>query len=103
MSLNSLASVQLNTFLKTGAFAGGGYKRFSGTQGAPNNEFVYLDRTKAQPGKVAKAEAQKEYWMWALAILAVLLAGETFLGQRFGHYSGGGRADGAKQETAVER
>ncbi len=55
-------------------------------------EFVYLDRTAAHPGGVVKVKPQKEYWTWALAILAMVLAAETFLGQRFGHYGEPGRS-----------
>jgi len=51
-----------------------------------SEEFVYADRTTAHPGRVRKAEAHKEYWTWVLAALAILLAAETFLAQRFGHY-----------------
>jgi hypothetical protein len=57
-----------------------------------SEEFVYMDRTSAHPGRVAEAEPHKEYWMWALAIMAVLLAAETFLGQRFGHYAAQGKS-----------
>jgi len=68
-----------------------------------SEEFVYLDRTSPQAGKVARAEAQREYWTWALVILAALMAAETFLGQRFGHYAGGGKPDTTRRETAGER
>jgi hypothetical protein len=57
-----------------------------------SEEFLYIDRTAAHPGSVAKAQPQKEYWTWALAILALVLAAETFLGQRFGHYMAPGRS-----------
>jgi len=52
-----------------------------------SEDFEYMDRTAAHPGRVEKPEVHKEYWTWALAILALLLAAETFLGQRFGHYA----------------
>ncbi|MGB2822984.1 MAG: BatA domain-containing protein [Phycisphaerae bacterium] len=52
-----------------------------------SEQFVYVDRTAARPHRVEKPEVHKEYWTWALALLALLLAAETFLGQRFGHYA----------------
>jgi hypothetical protein len=57
-----------------------------------SEKFVYQDRTAAQATQADTAESQKEYWTWALAILALLLAAETFLGQRFGHYAPSGKA-----------
>ena len=56
-----------------------------------SEDFVYMNRTARHPGRVEKPEVHKEYWTWALAILALLLAVETFLGQRFGHYSASGK------------
>jgi len=64
-----------------------------------SEEFTYVDRTADHPGKVARAGPQKEYWTWALAILAALLAAETFLGQRFGHYPGGGKPSATTETT----
>ena len=57
-----------------------------------SEKFVYQDRTATQAAQADTAESQKEYWTWALAILALLLAAETFLGQRFGHYAPPGKA-----------
>jgi len=68
-----------------------------------SEEFVYLDRTAAATGQVAQAQTQKEYWTWALAILAALLAVETFLAQRFGHYPGGGKGTAGQQQATVPR
>jgi hypothetical protein len=50
---------------------------------------TYIDKQASEAAQVAKADAQKEYWMWALALLAALLAMETYLAQRFGHWPGG--------------
>jgi hypothetical protein len=52
-----------------------------------SQEFRYKDRAKESGTSVVKAEIDKEYWMWGLAALAMLLALETFLAQKFGHYS----------------
>ncbi len=52
-----------------------------------SNEYTYIDRTSKEVGAVTEMDAGKDYWMWALGVLAVMLALETFLGQRFGHYS----------------
>jgi anti-sigma-K factor RskA len=49
---------------------------------------TYIDKQASEAAQVAKADAQKEYWMWALALLAALLAMETYLAQRFGHWPG---------------
>jgi len=49
-------------------------------------QFEYFDRTESGTSDAVDVEQKQEYWTWALAILAVLLAAETFLGQRFGHY-----------------
>ena len=51
-----------------------------------SEEFTYVDRTASRPDEVETAGMSKEYWTLALAVLALLLAAETFLGQRFGHY-----------------
>ncbi len=56
-----------------------------------SEEFTYMDRTAARPGRVEKPQVHKEYWTWALGILALLLAVETFLAQRFGHYAPTGK------------
>lgn len=50
---------------------------------------TYVDRQAADTAQVADRAPQKEYWMWALAALAVLMALETYFAQRFGHWPGG--------------
>jgi len=52
---------------------------------------TYVDRQAAEAPEIADAASQKEYWMWALAVLAALMALETYLAQRFGHWPGGKR------------
>ena len=37
--------------------------------------------------KIAGRSDENEYWLWAIAAVLVLLAAETLLAQRFGHYS----------------
>jgi hypothetical protein len=59
---------------------------------------TYIDKQASEAAQVAKADAQKEYWMWALALLAALLAMETYLAQRFGHWPGG-----KKEEDLAQR
>ncbi len=49
-------------------------------------DFVYVHRAVEAAG-VTQAPPRKEYWMWALLAMLTLLALETFLAQRFGHYS----------------
>lgn len=50
-------------------------------------EFIYVDRTSPTAATQVQSQADKEYWMWAIAAMLALLAAETFLGQRFGHYA----------------
>ncbi len=50
---------------------------------------TYFDRQAADAAQIADVNSQKEYWMWALAVLVVLMALETYLAQRFGHWPGG--------------
>lgn len=50
--------------------------------------------------QVAGVGGPKEYWVWALALLAGLLALETFLAQRFGHWPAGGQG---RQQDATQR
>jgi len=61
---------------------------------------TYIDKQASEAAQVAKADAQKEYWMWALALLAALLAMETYLAQRFGHWPGGKKE---KEEDLAQR
>ncbi|MFP4052927.1 MAG: BatA domain-containing protein [Phycisphaerae bacterium] len=50
-------------------------------------DFQYKDRAEQSGTSIVTAEIDKEYWMWALAAAALLLGLETWLGQKFGHYS----------------
>jgi hypothetical protein len=61
---------------------------------------TYVDKQAPEAAQVAKADDRKEYWMWALALLAVLLAAETYLAQRFGHWPGGKKE---KEEDLAQR
>lgn len=50
-------------------------------------DFVYIDKSSSTSSAPASSAPEKEYWMWALAAMLVLMAAETFLGQKFGHYA----------------
>lgn len=50
-------------------------------------EFQYVSRRRAGSAGSIRSEARKEYWIWALAALLAMLAVETYLARRFGHYS----------------
>jgi len=66
-----------------------------------NDRVIYVDRRSTDASQVARADSGKEYWMWALGALVILLAAETFLGQRFGHWPGGkGTKDDVARNTA---
>ena len=64
----------------------GGESAITGAMGG--DRLTYIDRRAAETAQVAEIENRKEYWTWALALLAALLATETLLGQRFGHWPG---------------
>jgi len=52
-----------------------------------SQEFIYKDRSAAgSAADVSQTTDKREYWLWAMGALLALLAIETFLGQRFGHY-----------------
>jgi len=51
-----------------------------------SEDFQYV-RGLAPAAADTSAKNPKEYWKWLLAATIVLLAVETFLGQRFGHYA----------------
>lgn len=53
-----------------------------------SNRFTYVRRAADQPVGQVHRNPEKEYWTYALAAMLILLAAETFLAQRFGHYSG---------------
>ncbi len=52
-----------------------------------SDRFTYIRRAADRRMGEVQAKPEKEYWMYAIAALLVLLAAETFLAQRFGHYS----------------
>lgn len=49
--------------------------------------FAYESHSGEQVVEVAGKSDENEYWLWAIAAVLVLLAAETLLAQRFGHYS----------------
>lgn len=52
-----------------------------------DGEYTYLDRSEPGAGDIARAGERKEYWMWAIGGLLVLLALESYLARTFGHWS----------------
>lgn len=62
----------------------GGHTALAAALGS--EDFSYLDRSTAEAAGSVRADATREYWTWALAVLLLILAAESFLGQRFGHY-----------------
>ncbi len=55
--------------------------------GGNEKDYTYVDRTGGPQSDVAASLSDKEYWMYLIAAMLVLMAAETFLGQRFGHYA----------------
>jgi len=51
-----------------------------------SDDFLYIRRA-GQAGAAAAAEPGKEYWLYFLGAMIALLALETYLAQRFGHYT----------------
>jgi len=49
-------------------------------------DFTYVDRAEGAGTGADEPKTKKPYWMWMIAALLVLLAFETFLSQRFGHW-----------------
>jgi len=69
-----------------GNLAPGGEKLISRAMGS--EDFKYVSRLASGSISDVQTKEQKEYWLLLLAGLLVVLAMETFLAQRFGHYSG---------------
>jgi len=72
-----------------GDLAPGGEEQIASAFGS--KDFRYVSRRKAGSAGSIPAAASKEYWIWALAALLALLAVETCLARRFGHYRGNSR------------
>jgi hypothetical protein len=71
---------------KEGVLVPGGKEMISRAMGS--GEFKYVSRRSAGSVSDLATKEQKEYWLLLLVGLLVLLALETVLAQRFGHYSG---------------
>jgi hypothetical protein len=56
-----------------------------------SEDFVYRPVKSGDAFGLVEAQTKKEYWKYAVAALLAVLALEVFLGQRFGHYTAGGR------------
>ena len=68
-----------------GILAPGGREDLAAALGG--SDFAYEKRTGAAELAEVRSGSDKEYWIWAVAALLTLLAVETVLGQKFGHYS----------------
>ena len=53
-----------------------------------SEDFKYVSRFAAGSAADVQTKEQKDYWLLFLVGLLGLLAIETFLAQRFGHYTG---------------
>jgi hypothetical protein len=51
-----------------------------------DDTFAYILRDQPGPADLAAAAEKKEHWIWAMAALLALLATETYLARKFGHY-----------------
>jgi hypothetical protein len=69
-----------------GNLAPGGEKLIARALGS--EDFKYVSRLTAGSASDVQTKDQKEYWLLLLVGLLTLLAIETFMAQRFGHYSG---------------
>jgi len=51
-----------------------------------SKDFMYVPRASEANKGAFRLAAREEYWLWVMAAVLTLLAAETFLAQRFGHY-----------------
>jgi len=51
------------------------------------NEFAYVKVDAQAPAPTAELGREKEYWKWAIAAMLAMMAAETYLGRKFGHYA----------------
>ena len=51
-----------------------------------SGQYTYIERSGPVGSDLEDTRAEKEYWVWALGALLVLLATETFLARKFGHW-----------------
>jgi hypothetical protein len=68
-----------------GNLAPGGQAELASALGSDG--FEYRWRVGAATAAEVRDRKDKEYWTWMVAALLVMLALETFLGRRFGHYA----------------
>ncbi len=52
-----------------------------------SKDYTYVPRATESIKDVMLASTGEEYWLWLMGALIVLLAAETVLAQRFGHYT----------------
>jgi hypothetical protein len=50
-------------------------------------DYTFIDRSQPAAGDLDDAIAEKQYWIWLLGALLALLALETYLARRFGHWT----------------
>jgi len=51
------------------------------------DKYAYVPKVEGRKEGAVALRDEREYWVWALAAMLLFLATETFLAQRFGHYS----------------
>jgi len=61
--------------------------RYMLTTAFDSKDFTYVPRASEENKGAFRLAAREEYWLWVMGALLALLAAETFLGQRFGHYA----------------
>ncbi|MFW6061576.1 MAG: BatA domain-containing protein [Planctomycetota bacterium] len=68
-----------------GDLAPGGETMIASVLGA--DDFQYTRRRGVAEQSLLAEQSEKEYWIWALAAMILAMTLETYLGQRFGHYT----------------
>jgi hypothetical protein len=56
------------------------------TQAFDGADIVYVDQSEATAADVSQASSRREYWKYLILGVLGLLALETYLAQRFGHW-----------------
>ncbi len=68
-----------------GVLAPGGKEQITAAFGS--KDYTYVARATESIKDIMLASTGEEYWLWLMGALIVLLAAETVLAQRFGHYT----------------
>lgn len=96
LRLSKPATEEMRTFMARNVDPAEGDLTSAGQDGLTaafgSEDFLYRQvRSGGAFGEV-QARSKKEYWIYAIAALLVLLGLEVFLGQRFGHYTTGAQS-----------